>query len=157
MVVSVRWKWALEKHMNVTLEIQHLCEQQVTAWNQGTTKWIVCRRLCVMYCENISSATLEKPTNVAVPRLNIIYVSFESHLSKFRSLIVVHMVYCGRVFLYGEVLGIICLFYQSHGGSSKPTVWLCSVWKLSRPMSAVQYKKYCVNVNKKQGSEWIMW
>ena len=73
---------------------------------------------------NISSATLEKPTNVAVPRLYIIYVSFESHLSTFRSLIVVHIVYCGRVFLYGEVLGIICLFYQSHGGSTKARVWL---------------------------------
>ena len=23
----------------------------VTAWNQGTIKWIVCHRLCVMYCE----------------------------------------------------------------------------------------------------------
>ena len=94
---------------------------------------------------------LEEPTDMAVPRWDLIYVSFESHLSKLRSRFVVHMVVFFRKSIpLREGVGN-CMFILPYGGSTKTTVRLYSVWKLSRPMSAVQNMRMSIRSKEVNG------
>ena len=114
------------------IRIQHLCEH-----NCLTTKM---DRLSPPVCDvlwNIHSATLENQRGCTMVEcyLCFIWESFvqvpESH-SGTRGLLRKSNPCDGGV-------GIICLFYQPCGGSTKATVWLCSAWKPSMP--AVPYRK----------------
>ena len=122
-------------------------------------------RLCVNVLWNISSAPLEEPTNVAVPRVNAIYVSFESHLSVFQSLTVVHVVFCGRIFLCAEVF-ILPAVWRKHQRHSlivfgMETQYVCSAVQTSWPHAVQNF--WCVASPELKGyfyyedDVWALW